>query len=352
MDIVIFGISGHLAETKLIPALRNLYQEKKIPDDVRLIGFSRSPKQHEVPFSYEHIVGSYSEHEDFLKLKKILRPNVKQFFYLALPPEASRDVLVSIASSGLVTKEDVIGSRLILAEKPFGTSFADASSLMEVVNESFRADQCLKVDHYAGKKELRELSVESDIRKVIFEILETATVESRGGFYDSVGALRDIGQNHLLFMLATFFKGEGKREEVLHRLSLDPDTSKYVFGHYEGYDKIETFFSIPAILSDLDGDDQTPEIVLRSGKGLSQNLARIWIGFKEGSEKPEKEIRLSGGPVAYETVLLDAFNGRIENFLSDEEVLLSWKFIEEIEKVKETKTFFTYPVGSDEAYFL
>ncbi len=341
MDIVIFGISGHLAETKLVPALVNLYKEKKIPADTRLIGFSRSVKHFELPFEYAHVEGSYERAEDFARLKATLRPDSERLLYLALPPEASIQALHSIAEAKL--------DGIVLVEKPFGTSYADASSLISFVNGSFRPGRCLKVDHYAGKKELRGIDAETGIRKIIFEILETATVEGRGGFYDTVGALRDVGQNHLLFMLATFFKGEGKREDVLAKLLLDPDISKYLFGHYEGYDKIETFFSVPASLIDDNGVHDKYEITLRSGKGLSRNLARIWIGFEDGEEK---EIVLSSGPAAYEAILLDALEGRMESFLSDQEVLHAWKFIEGVEKIKEKRPLFGYPVGSDEADFL
>jgi glucose-6-phosphate 1-dehydrogenase len=86
MDIIIFGISGNLAERKLIPAIESLYRAGKIPEDTRVIGYSRSPKEFSLSFEYLHVVGSYSDIESFRRLKAVLRPGKKHLFYLALPP--------------------------------------------------------------------------------------------------------------------------------------------------------------------------------------------------------------------------------------------------------------------------
>lgn len=357
MDVIIFGISGDLASKKLVPTLLKLFSDKKLPSDTRLIGFSRSVKNFEsLPFAYTHSQGSYSSVEDMQKLKSLLRPEVRQLFYIALPPSASREVLGAINASKLITKEDSKDMRLVLVEKPFGEGYEDTISLAKFINSSFAEGQCLKVDHYAGKKELRDIVEHvphGDIKKVYFEILETATVENRSGFYDTVGALRDVGQNHLLLMLSTFFKifrdeTEGKkREDVLSHLVVDVDISKYHFGQYGGYDKIETFFSIPVILAKSDGAHHDIDIVLRGGKGLSQNRAGIRIEYSDGEQK---EVLLSSGTSAYEHVFMDAIEGTLDTFPSDMEVLCSWKFIEEVEKIKEeikkTKGFSTYPIGS------
>lgn len=357
MDVIIFGISGDLAGKKLVPTLQKLFGDKKLPSDTRLIGFSRSVKNFEgLPFAYTHVQGSYSSVEDMQKLKNQLRPDVRQLLYIALPPSASREVLNALSASKLVSKEDPKGLRLILVEKPFGEGYEDTISLAEFINSSFSEGQCLKVDHYAGKKELRDI-VEHvphrEIKKAYFEILETATVENRSGFYDTVGALRDVGQNHLLLMLSTFFKifrdeTEGKkREDILSHIVVDTDISKYRFGQYSGYDKIETFFSIPVILKKLDGSHHDIDIVLRGGKGLNQNRAGISIEYVDGNKK---EVLLSSGTSAYEHVFMDAIEGTLDTFPSDNEVLLAWKFIEEVEKIKEeiqkNKGFSTYSIGS------
>lgn len=354
MDIVIFGVSGDLAAKKLFPALQSLAQKRKLPSDVRIIGFSRSVK--EIPphsFEYVHIAGNYNSPEDFIKLKEMLRQDKKHLFYLALPPFTYHSVFTSLHQGELVTRDDPSGFRLILAEKPFGQGLQDATELLELSKEYFRVDQCIKIDHYAGKKELRELEDEpvSDIESISFEIHEKNTIEGRANFYDATGALKDIGQNHLLFMLATFFKEHGTREEILSRLSSSTDISSYVFGQYEGYletsgvgpeSKTETYFSIPAF---LDKDElRHIKITLSSGKALFDGKACIKIKFSSGNTK---EIVLTSGTEAYEHIFEDAIQGKQASFLSEGEIIEAWSFIEGIEKIKKNIPLVTYPKGSD-----
>lgn len=354
MDIVIFGVSGDLSVKKLFPTLSELFNKKKMPADTRVIGFSRSVKEiPEHPLEYAHMKGEYGSVEDMLKLKEMLRPDKKHLFYLALPPSAYRAVLTSLHEGELVTKDDPSGFRLILVEKPFGLGLDDARSLLSLAKEYFRPDQCLKVDHYAGKKELRELEEEdmANIKEIVFEITEKADVVGRAGFYDETGALRDVGQNHLLFMVSSFFKDFGAREEILSKLTLGQDIKDYLFGQYQGYISeegvkpgsiTETYFSIPAKL-DIEELSHI-KIRLIAGKAMSDNHARILITM---SNDKQKEIRLSGGTPAYEHILEDAIQGKHFTFLSEGEVVEAWKFIEKVEKIKADAAFVTYPKGSD-----
>ena len=354
MDIIIFGISGDLAYKKLIPALSNLESKKKLPEDTRVIGFSRKAKEFtDTNFPYTNVVGDYASIDDFLKLKALLRPDKKHLFYLAVPPMVYRDILQSLSQSEIVTKDDPSGFSLVLIEKPFGVGLQDAQSLTQFISEHFRADQCLKIDHYAGKTELRNLEDEpfADISKVVFEIRETADVSGRSGFYDQTGALRDVGQNHLLFMLSTFFKEGGTRAETLKHLKIKSDHSKNVFAQYEGYleesgvaphSTTETFFKVHATL--MRDDAKNIDIELIGGKALSETVARISIFFTSGEKK---EIILSSGTSAYENIFEDALQGKYATFLSDEEVFEAWRFIEEIEVMKGKSVPVTYPKGSD-----
>jgi glucose-6-phosphate 1-dehydrogenase len=358
MDIVILGISGHLAETKIIPELTNLYRKGILPSDTRVVGFSRSVKHFELPFPYTHLVGSYAEKKDFERLKETLRSDKPSLVYLALPPEISGDALLCIAEVGFAST--------ILVEKPFGTGYEEAKNLISHINSSFKSHQCLKVDHYAGKgvlrdgERLRDFAGADFVEEVIFEIAETGTVGERNGYYDRAGALRDVGQNHLLYMMAVFFSaldgeslgGSREREKVLSLLSAEKDPSLYRFGSYEGYDKIETFFSIPAYvdLADVEKkEERRVRVTLRSGKALSEKWAGIRVRYRSGEIKT---LSLEGGESiqgsdAYENVIRDALEGRHEYFLSDKEVLLAWKFIEQVEEIKEKTAHITYPQGSD-----
>jgi glucose-6-phosphate 1-dehydrogenase len=339
MDIVIFGISGNLAERKLIPAIISLHQKGNLPADTRIIGFSRSIKHFDLPFAYEHVGGNYASLSDFEQLKGKLSMKGKQLFYLALPPEASRQTIASVYESGITPD-------LILIEKPFGTGYEDATDLTTYINHHFSAGVCLKVDHYAGKKELRSTEKENqaEVSEIVCEMFETATVEHRKGFYNEVGELRDVGQNHLLFMLASVLKGALKREDILSHLILDTASSDLVFARYEGNEGKETYFSVPARLESE--SLRHIKITLRAGKALNQNRAAIIIRYASGIEK---EIILSSSPEAYENILLDALQGNLENFLSDQEVLSAWKFIETVEKEK--KEIICYPIGYDQRFF-
>lgn len=295
------------------------------------------------------MAGDYADMTAFKKLQSALRPNKKWLFYLALPPEASRCVLFSLQETGLATD-----SALVMIEKPFGIGFDDAFSLAAYINKAFKPHQCLKVDHYAGKRELRAFHAEdavdpTEIAAITVQIFETATTEHRKGFYDNVGELRDIGQNHLLFMLATVLTGKngaGSREEALTQLVPDPDPSTYLFARYEGSHGKETFFSVLARC--INPKLRHIRILLRAGKALSKDEASILITYRSGKEK---KIILSSGPEAYELILKDALEGRRESFLSDQEVLSAWKFIETIEKVKEKKEIICYPIGYDQRFF-
>jgi glucose-6-phosphate 1-dehydrogenase len=340
MDIVIFGITGDLSKKKLLPALEHLTQSQALQfSDLRIVGFSRSAPSFEVSLNHVFVQGSYDNKDDFLKLKNTLRAEKPQLFFLALPPSAHRDVLENIHEVELVTKDDPSGFRIILIEKPFGRGYEDAKSLIMLIKEYFRDDQCLKVDHYAGKKELRNLEDHDFalIKEISFGIEETSRVEGRNAYYDSTGALRDVGQNHLLLMLATFFKGEGKREDILEHLSVNPDEHLYEFASYEGYGITDTKFFIPAI---IDTEElRNIKITLHGGKGLSENKASIVVTHVDGTKK---EIILTSGTAAYEQIFIDALAGKSVSFLSDEEVLASWKFIEEVEKIKKNLPLSTY----------
>ncbi len=347
MDIVVFGASGHLSNNKIFPALDALYTKGVIPKTSQVIGFSRTTKENvSYSFPYQAVTGDYANYDAVSKLKDFLRPDTKHVFFLAVPPLVYGDLFASIHRSELVTKDDPAGHSIILVEKPFGESGENAKFLLGVSAEYFRADQLLKIDHYAGKEELRKLEYEdfSTIKEVAFEIFETADIEGRGGFYDNVGALKDVGQNHLLFMLATFFKNDEPREEVLKHLSLDTNSPKgnpFVFGSYEGYGKIETYFSIPARLDRE--DTKHISIRLSSGKALAENKVCIRITFFDGKTK---EIILASGLHTYEHIFEDALQGKSSTFLSNDEVCESWRFIEEVEKVKVVSEMISYKIGS------
>jgi glucose-6-phosphate 1-dehydrogenase len=323
MDIVIFGISGDLAQKKLLPALRELKAVAGLPRDTRIIGFSRTSK--DFGEDIVSVVGDYSSFEDFQKLKKVLRNEVPVLFYFAIPPEVYGALLQNIYDNRLLETEN--SKRKILIEKPFGLNLKNAVELKDFIEKRFDNEKVLLVDHYAGKTELRETEVKmnlerrKEIESLEIRIWENSTVEGRSDFYDKAGALFDVGQNHLLYIAESILCADGEdRSIVAKQLKYVSDGA--VFGQYNGYDSAETFFRIKARFRSVD-------ITLMSGKGLRKNESTIKIKWKDGAEE---KILLQSGTEAYKNIFRDAISGQKKYFLSYDEVLFNWNFIEMAKK--------------------
>ncbi|MPZ50123.1 MAG: glucose-6-phosphate dehydrogenase [Dehalococcoidia bacterium] len=229
-DIVIVGGTGDLARRKLLPALYNLFLAGLLPEACSIIGFARS-KIDEDGFralareaveagsrrgldaaTWDEFAGclSYLEaspggYEELVKRCQ----QTNRIFYLATPPEAMPEVVHSLAKHGLDK-----GARVVV-EKPFGTDLASARRLNQTLREVFDESQVFRIDHYLGKETVQDILVfrfansvfeqvwnRTSIDHIQITVAESIGVESRGRFYEQVGALRDILQNHVLQMLA------------------------------------------------------------------------------------------------------------------------------------------------------
>jgi glucose-6-phosphate 1-dehydrogenase len=243
--LVVFGATGDLMARKIVPSLFHLYREGQLPPQFRVIGFSRRDwtdddlRAHvseivaaKYPdagpagsfpglFSYQR--GTFADEAAYERLARSTADVARDWgacanrlFYLAVPPENYETILGNLSRSGLTaacSAEE--GYTRVLVEKPFGHDVGSAKALDDLLASLFREEQIYRIAHYLAKEMLQGILafrfhndlLESEwdrdtIERIDISLLETLGVESRGRFYDGVGALRDVGQNHLLQMLA------------------------------------------------------------------------------------------------------------------------------------------------------
>lgn len=390
--LVLFGITGDLSQKKILPALYDMYKKSSLPKNFSVVGFSRREftdeqirrfvieNLTEMPdrdflekFSY--VQGQFDKSENYLILGRHLAELDEKFegctnklFYLSTPPDFYETISLNLSNSGLsIPCGGDDGFARILLEKPFGKDLETAQKLDSLLAELFKEEQIYRIDHYLAKESLfkiidlhRRNEIVSgkwnreNILKVEIKVYEKKKVDSRGNFYDGVGALRDIGQNHLLQMLALVAMDipeeksseniKKEREKVLK--SLKPFEGKIETGQYEGYlnekgvvsdSNTETFFKMTVFLDSPKFSGVPFE--LSSGKALCEDLTEIVVIFKDGLRVVFNVPKEDSSP-AYERVLLDAIIGDQTVFISTEEVLAQWKFITPIEeKIKNQKPF-------------
>ena len=240
--MVIFGATGDLTFRKLIPALYALYNQQMLPEKFKVIGVGRSSIS-QLTFRDKMILGirkfSESKHlneqqineftdclsyfqmdfddlGEYLKLKNALDEIDKNegtagnyLFYLSMPPDMFSVISGNLGKVGLSNPD--AGFRRIIIEKPFGYDLESGLELNRKLHEAFAEKQIYRIDHYLGKETVQNLLVmrfangiyeplwnRNYVHHVEITSAESLGVESRGGYYDSSGALRDMLQNHLL----------------------------------------------------------------------------------------------------------------------------------------------------------
>src|SRR6266480_3673130 len=246
--LTIFGASGDLTRRKLIPALYNLALERRLPERFAVIGYARSEMTHEVfrskmreavsQFSRTglkdeavwndfaanlyFIPGSYDESNGYRQLQDFVggfdrgsRVPPIRVFYLALPPDLYAPVIEQLAAIGLAAKENARDGRTrVVIEKPFGTDLETARELNRRVHEVLDENQVYRIDHYLGKETVQNIMV-FRFANAVFEPIwnrryldhvqitasESVGVETRCGYYEQAGVVRDMFQNHLLQLL-------------------------------------------------------------------------------------------------------------------------------------------------------
>ncbi len=371
--ITIFGATGHLATGKLFPALLALYTQNYFSSGLTIIAFSRRPWSDDDfrsfirPLLADAATYSSGKIEDFLKCimyvegqldedhgyralaKKIteidaaMKEGTQKLYHLAIQPEYFSAVFENLSQIGLAeATTDPIPK--ILIEKPFGFDTSSAEKLQHTLSLCFTEDQTYRIDHYLGKEGLEDVMKQNidshQIKKITVRILETANVGDRGEFYDETGALRDVGQNHILEMYATLAARltgalqagiNSARAEAIQNLERAVIVT---CAQYKGFTKTkdvapdsqtETYFKISARSRDerLGG----AELIFEAGKSLPEHTADINIEYVNGNARVFDIQKNASGRDAYETIYEKAILGDKAYFVSSEEVLASWKFI-------------------------
>jgi glucose-6-phosphate 1-dehydrogenase len=351
----IFGATGDLMTKKIVPALFSLHKKGTLPKKFRILGISRREwNQDDFKKHIENIISikiedaKENEIESFLKLiqyQKVEFNTIEDYFvlgdvfqkideewnvcankllYLSVPPQFYDTILDNISKSHL-SKGCGIGEgwTRIVVEKPFGNNEKSAKTLDAKLSKIFKEEQIYRIDHYLAKEMLQNIlafrfgnDIFEDewnnkfIEKINIRLFEDIGVEDRGGFYDGVGTLRDVGQNHLLAMLAltTMERPENydsnsirkSRANLLRMLEIPSvsEAKKRSFrAQYEGYREIkgvdsnsstETYFKIKGFLTGQRWEGVP--IVMESGKKMGAPLKEIEIIFNHDTPLFSKQF--------------------------------------------------------------
>ncbi|MFT4232945.1 MAG: glucose-6-phosphate dehydrogenase [Leucobacter sp.] len=248
--LVIFGVTGDLSRKKLMPAVYDLANRGLLPPGFALVGFARRDwadrdfaeivreavrKHARTPFKEEtwqqlaqgirFVQGQFDDPAAYERLRDTIDALDRErgtmgnhAFYLSIPPRAFPEVARQLSGSGLVDRSDENANRpwrRVIIEKPFGHDLASARALNDALEAAFPADAIFRIDHYLGKETVQNiLSLRfanamyepiwnrNYVDHVQITMAEDIGVGGRAGYYDGVGAARDVIQNHLLQLLA------------------------------------------------------------------------------------------------------------------------------------------------------
>jgi glucose-6-phosphate 1-dehydrogenase len=339
--IIIFGASGDLTRRKLIPALYDLHCKKRLPGNWYIVGVSRSEMSDEAFRTHvesgvkEFARGDYngSRWADFAQRVRYLPTDLadvddmrrldaflseecggvpeNRVYYLAIAPNLYPQAIASLGAAEMA--QESAGWRRIVIEKPFGSDLSTAQSLNKAVHQVFSESQVYRIDHYLGKETVQNILVfrfanslfepvwnRNYIDHVQITAAETVDVGHRAAFYDKVGVVRDMLQNHMMQLLALVaseppasFDAEALRNEKAKVLSAirpiaPEDVARHtVRGQYrtyrdtEGVDRGSTTPTFAAVRLYIDNWRwQGVPFYMRSGKALGGKFTEITIFFK------------------------------------------------------------------------
>jgi glucose-6-phosphate 1-dehydrogenase len=351
-SLVLFGVTGDLARKKLMPAVYDLANRGLLPPSFALIGFGRrewtneqfaeevrnSVKQYaRTPFNdtvweqleagIRFVQGNFDDDGAYGRLQESLSEldatrgtRGNHAFYLSIPPKAFEVVCQKLSEHGLAQPGDGQWRRVVI-EKPFGHDLASAKELNSIVEQVFPPDAVFRIDHYLGKETVQNILAlrfanqlfeplwnANYVDHVQITMAEDIGIGGRAGYYDGVGAARDVIQNHLLQLLALTameepisFNAEdlrAEKEKVLAAVRLPEDLTCYSArgqydGGWQGGEQVKGFLQEDGIPEDsatesfaairLDINTRRWSGVpfyLRAGKRLGRRVTEIAVVFK------------------------------------------------------------------------
>jgi glucose-6-phosphate 1-dehydrogenase len=450
-SLVLFGVTGDLARKKLMPAIYDLANRGLLPPGFSLVGFARrdwadqdfgkvvydAVREHaRTPFreevwrslseGFRFVPGTFDDDDAFDLLAQTVQELDEQrgtggnhAFYLSIPPGFFSTVCQQLQRSRLATATEDSWRRVVI-EKPFGHDLVSAQELNAIVEEVFPPDAIFRIDHYLGKETVQNLLAlrfanqmfepvwnSHYVDHVQITMAEDIGIGGRAGYYDGIGAARDVIQNHLLQLLAltameeptSFAAGSlrTEKEKVLEAVRVPDDLGRgTVRGQYaagwQGGDKVIGYLDEDGVAADsttetyaaLRLDIETRRwagvpFYLRTGKRLGRRVTEIAVVFKRAPHLPftdteteelgqnavvirvqpdegvtmrfgakvpgnQMEVRdvtmdfgygrafTESSPEAYERLILDVLLGDPPLFPRHEEVELSWKILDPIER--------------------
>ncbi|MCE7010664.1 glucose-6-phosphate dehydrogenase [Kibdelosporangium philippinense] len=356
--LVIFGVTGDLSRKKLMPAIYDLANRGLLPPGFALTGFARrdwdnedfaqivyeAVKEHaRTPFRQEvwdrlaegirFVQGSFDDDDAFDRLAATVRQLDEErgtggnhAFYLSIPPAAFPVVCKQLARSGLANQDGESWRRVVI-EKPFGHDLESAKELNGIVNEVFPEESVFRIDHYLGKETVQNILAlrfanqlyepiwnANYVDHVQITMAEDIGLGGRAGYYDGIGAARDVIQNHLLQLMAfttiedpVSFSPQSLRTERIKVLSAtkpaEPFRETTARGQYTG--GWQGGKKVPGLLEEegFPPDSKTETFAaitlevntrrwagvpfyLRTGKRLGRRVTEIAVIFKRAPHLP------------------------------------------------------------------